>query len=305
LPDLTGKVMIVTGGNTGIGYATVKHLARRGAKIYLAARNEIKGKDAVARLEAEGLGPGNGSIVYLKLDLSHPRQAKEAAVEFMAMEDKLDVLVNNAGAMILPYAKTYEGVQDTMLINYISPFVFTKTLLPLLTKTAKSGSDVRIVNVVTNGHYYVPTPVRFQTLDDFNLEYKGMILSCLRRYFLSKLAGVLFSGELQRRLDADNIPITVISVHPGGVNSGWSDHATFPKLAAWIASWFMLHPDQGAYTSVIAAASKDVAETPEKYRNAYLVPIGEFGTPSATSQDARLAAELWETTERFITSIGL
>jgi len=306
LPPLTGKVMLVTGGNTGVGYATVKHLARCGAKVYLAARNEIKGKNAVARLEAEGLGPGNGSVVFLKLDLSHPRQAKDAAVEFMALEDRLDVLVNNAGAMVVNYAITHDGIQDSVMINYISPFVFTTTLLPLLIRTAKqSGSDVRIVNVSSDGHRYVQTPVHFRNLDDFNLEFKGKILSRLRRYFLSKLAFMLFSAELQRRLNADDIPITVIAVHPGAVNAGWSAHTPFPKLVAWLASWIMLHPDQGAYTSTIAAASKDVIENPEKYKNAYLIPFGQLGTPSATSQDPELAAELWNTTEGFVASISL
>ncbi|KAH9921374.1 hypothetical protein B0H21DRAFT_701637, partial [Amylocystis lapponica] len=92
LPDLTGKVIIVTGGSSGIGYATLQHLARHGAKVYMAARSEAKAQAALARLEAEGVAPGNGTVRWLPLDLCDPRNAQKAAEEFMAKEKRLDVL---------------------------------------------------------------------------------------------------------------------------------------------------------------------------------------------------------------------
>ncbi|KAG2034781.1 hypothetical protein BDR03DRAFT_1013094, partial [Suillus americanus] len=90
LPDLSGKVILITGGNAGIGYSTVKHLARRGAKVYMAARNQTKAEEAIAQLKVEGLGPGNGDIIWLELDLKDPRNAKKAAERFMKLEKRLD-----------------------------------------------------------------------------------------------------------------------------------------------------------------------------------------------------------------------
>ncbi|KAK7683130.1 hypothetical protein QCA50_013803 [Cerrena zonata] len=136
VPDLSGKVMIVTGGNAGIGLATVRHLARSGAKVYLGARNEEKAKAAIEKLKQEGLGPKNGEVIWLKLDLSDPKKAKEAALEFLEKEKKLDVLVNNAAMTLEPYTKTHYDIQDVMVINVLSPIVFTNTLLPLMKETA-------------------------------------------------------------------------------------------------------------------------------------------------------------------------
>lgn len=96
IPDLTGKTILVTGGNAGIGYATVKHLARKGAKVYMAARNKARAEAAIAKLKSEGLGPGNGEVIWLELDLGDPRNPKKAAQEFMDKEDRLDVLIHNA-----------------------------------------------------------------------------------------------------------------------------------------------------------------------------------------------------------------
>jgi len=96
LVDLKGKVVIVTGGNRGIGYATVRFFARAGAKVYLAARNPQAALEAIQLLDSDGLGPGNGEILFLKLDQSDPRKAKAAAEEFLKRESRLDILVLNA-----------------------------------------------------------------------------------------------------------------------------------------------------------------------------------------------------------------
>ena len=92
LPDLTGKVIIVTGGNGGIGYSTIQHLARKGAKVYMAARNESKATSAIEKLKSESFEPGNGEIVFMKINLSDPKQVKNAAERFVQMESRLDVL---------------------------------------------------------------------------------------------------------------------------------------------------------------------------------------------------------------------
>jgi NAD(P)-dependent dehydrogenase (short-subunit alcohol dehydrogenase family) len=122
---------------------------------------------------------------------------------------------------------------------------------------------------------------------------------------LSKLAGILFSRQLQRRLDADGISITVIAIDPGAVNSNWAEDLPFPRLASFIGSLFLQHPDKAAYTQVIAAAAKEVKDNPEKYKGNYLIPIGQLSRPSIMAQDPELAIELWNTTEEFLASINV
>ncbi|KDQ58065.1 hypothetical protein JAAARDRAFT_129282, partial [Jaapia argillacea MUCL 33604] len=174
----------------GIGFKTVRHLARKGAKVYLAARNEARATAAIAELEAEGFGEGKGQVVWLKLDLADPRLAKSAAEDFMLHESRLDIL----------------GV-------HISPFVFTQAFFPVLKCTAEaSGSDVRVVNVASRGHAFAPSSIRFRDIDDFNQDFNRM----------SKLANILWCKELQKHYDAEGLPIIVMAIHPGDVDTGLS-----------------------------------------------------------------------------------
>ncbi|KAF9235463.1 NAD(P)-binding protein [Melanogaster broomeanus] len=311
LPDISGKVVIVTGGNTGIGYATIKHLARRGAKVYMAARNKSKAEEAIAKLKEEGLAPGNGEVIWLELDLSDPRNAKRTAEEFLSKEKRLDILIHNAAVMMDKYQLSSDGVQDIMVVNAISPFVLTRELLPVMNQTAAGpNADVRIVVVASMGHRMVSGTPRFRNIDDFNSEYKSSLVPPFARYCFSKLANVLYASELQRKLDAEGSPITVVSVHPGAVNT----FSQKPQLRVF--SWLMeimgrllyplvVNPDVGAYTSVIAAASPEVVQNPDRYRGAYLVPVGKLEQASDTARDEGLAKEMWETIEGFLAEKGI
>jgi len=309
LVDLKGKVIVVTGGNRGIGYATVQHLARAGAKVYIAARSQERAAAAIAKiLEVEGLA--SGSVVWHKLDLSDPRDAKKSAEEFMRLEDRLDILINNAAVIGGAYEKTSDGISTMATVNYISPFVFTRTLLPLLTATAQQpNSDVRIVNVSSMTQKFQPSSVRFKTPEDFNVTYRTSLLPGLMRYGHSKLCNLLHAKSLQNRFNAAEppIPITVISLHPGGVNS-FTDTWLFPRFSKWLVELAIQDLEHGAYNSVFAAASKEVAENREKYKGVYLDsnPTGSIAThKSGPLSDGALAEELWKTTEKFLTDIGL
>jgi len=146
LSDLYGKVVVITGGYSGIGYSTTQFLARKGAKVYIASRNEEATKQSIERLKNEGLG--DGSIHWHKLDLLDPRAVKSSAEDFMKKEDRLDILINNAGKGYGPFSLTKDGIRESMALNYLGHFVFTETLLPLLIQTSKQeGSDVRIIDV--------------------------------------------------------------------------------------------------------------------------------------------------------------
>jgi NAD(P)-dependent dehydrogenase (short-subunit alcohol dehydrogenase family) len=226
LRDLTGCVTVVTGGNTGIGYSTVLHLARCGAKVYLGARNEAKARAAIEKLQAEGLGPRQGEVVWLDVDLTYPRKAKEAAEFILSREQRLDILINNASKQALPYVRTSDGLSDSMAINHLSPFLFTITLLPLLTSTAwLPDADVRIVNITSTMYSWAKNP-RFDSIEainsDFHSDYGWFSSPRMQLYSYTKLANILHAKELQKRLDAENVPIIVTSVHPGLVFTGKS-----------------------------------------------------------------------------------
>ncbi|OJT02819.1 hypothetical protein TRAPUB_6675 [Trametes pubescens] len=315
LADLTGKVAIVTGGNSGIGYATVHNLARHGAKVYIAARSEERAKDAIERLRAEGLQPGNGELEWLELDLSDPRKAKASAEVFLTKEKQLDILVNNAGVMRIPYKidSTY-GIQLNMLVNHISPFVFTKALLPLLSETAKKPqSDVRIVIVSSQSISSMKgRDVHFRDINDINEKFGNGMFADYHRYAYSKLANVLYAKQLQRRLDFEGIPITVLTLHPGAVNTEGvrKDPAvTLPIIAPLfklVVGKLLFAASEGAHASSFAAASPIVKAERDKYKGAYLDPPGKIVPPPAPQAESKeLAEELWATTETILQSLKL
>ncbi|KAF5318873.1 hypothetical protein D9619_010947 [Psilocybe cf. subviscida] len=302
--DLQGKVAIVTGGNTGIGLATVRHLARAGATVYLAARNEARASAAIAQLAGEGLT----EITWLKLDLDDPRDAQKAAQEFLRREKRLDILINNAGMISAPYKIGPDGVSVMAMVNYLSPFVFTRALTPLLVKTAREvGSDVRIVNVTSIAHRLVPSGVKFENIFDLNIEYRWRPLSGFIRYGHSKLMQVLWTKSLQRHLNEDPLaPITVISVHPGGVDT-FTHTWPFPRLSKWVVGLTIATTEIGAYNSLFAAASKRVAADREKYKGAYLEsqPTGRIASPHKAALDEQSGTQLWSLTEAFLDGIGV
>ncbi|CCM00284.1 uncharacterized protein FIBRA_02314 [Fibroporia radiculosa] len=296
LPDLKGKVVLITGGAAGIGFAVVQHLARRGAKIYIAARTQDRAGDAIQRLRAAGLGPGNGQLAHVELDLADPRVAKKAAEEFMAKEGRLDILINCAAI-------------------YIGHFVFTRTLMPVLKRTASEpNSDVRIVHVSSDGFDAVRHSVQFRTIEDFNNEYKDNVFPwpSLMRYCYSKLLIMLAAAEQQRRLDDEGVPILVMTTHPGAINSDgaqkWIDSFGPGLLGAIVAFFINLvfnTPIKGAYSTVFAAAAPQVRAEPRKYRAAYIKPPSEISPVAERARDPAKGKELWEMTETFLDEIGV
>ncbi|KAL7281916.1 hypothetical protein ACG7TL_003382 [Trametes sanguinea] len=319
VPDLSGKVAIVTGGNAGIGFAIVQHLARHGAKVYMGARNEQRANAALERLRAEGLlvGPGNGEVVWLKLDLSDPRDTKRAAEEFMRKEERLDILINNAALLLVPYQKSHDGIQDVVMVNYIGTYVFTRALLPILKRTAREpGSDVRIVAVNSDANEQCPHDVRFRDLDDLNKEFADKSFPQFLRYAFSKLMQWMFMRELQQQLDEEGVPILCLGVDPGQVNTG---SATFQGVRAYansvgpilapiyilIANLFFAPPTKGAYGAVFAAASPVPRAREKEYKGALLKNSGAKTSASPLADKAELRKELWDTTARTLKYLGV
>ncbi|KII91225.1 hypothetical protein PLICRDRAFT_37946 [Plicaturopsis crispa FD-325 SS-3] len=308
LPSLDGKVILVTGANAGIGYATVKHLVRRGAKVYLGARSESKATGAIASLEAEGLGDAGGKVLWARVDLGDPREAKKCAEEFLNREQKLDVLINNAAMGALtrePFKKTADGISEIMVTNHFSPFVFTQTLLPLLKRTAEiPGADVRIVNLASRASNFVSKTVRFRTVEDYNLSYEdSWFWPEFRRYAFTKFCNILWTRALQAHLEGTSI--IAISVHPGGVNT-FAHRLPFPRFFHAVLPYLgLVSPHEGAYTSVIAAAFPDVRAQPDVYKGAFLMPIGRVSAPPVATRSNELATELWESTDMILKDLGI
>ncbi|KAF9486147.1 NAD(P)-binding protein [Pholiota conissans] len=307
LPDLTGKVIFVTGANHGIGYATVKHLAGRGAKVYLGSRSEEKGLAAVASLELEladlsskgkdaAKRPTPGKVIYHHCDMSTPAQAKETAEKLIEKEERLDVLINNAGVL------ADKAIQDQiMMVNHFGTFQITQSLLPLLIKTAKEpNSDVRIVYVGSDAHKLgrAKDPnIHFKTEADFKPDTSKDWFPAFSTYCISKLTNVLTLKAWQRRVAENNI--TCLVVHPGAVNT-FADRLPLRFLLNPIVNLFFVSPDVGAYNSCFAAASPLVKAEPEKYRGAYLVPTGKVKLEGENARNEALQEEIWESTVRIL-----
>ncbi|THH20252.1 hypothetical protein EW146_g1098 [Bondarzewia mesenterica] len=305
IPDLNGKVAVVTGANTGIGYHTAEQLAIHGAKVYLACRTESKALAAISRMEKDTPTlKGADRVIWLPLDLSSIHSAKKAAEEILAKETRLDILVNNAGRLAEDYVLSEDGIEQTVAVNHIGHFVLTTTLLPLLKATARlPGADVRIV-IVSSIAYKTPGQTKFDSLEDFNAVQgksgkENIWLTKYWRYCSSKLMNLLFTAELQRRFDEEDVPINVITLHPG---SGAQSSSPFMiRILLWFVA---ITPLEGAYTSLFAATSAEVAAAPDKYKGKYLESYGKtVKLTTKESQDPVLAKRLWNTTEKVVADV--
>ncbi|EJT98037.1 daunorubicin C-13 ketoreductase [Dacryopinax primogenitus] len=314
IPDLTGRVAIVTGANIGLGYQTALQLANHGATVYLTTRSEAKALDTIKRLEeANPSLTDSGRLRWLELDLTLVHNAKAAAEEFLKKEARLDILVNNAGQMAADFEVTAEGLSHIMASDHVSPFAFTTALLPLLEKTARlPDADVRVVTISSIQHSYAPTSTKFVTPADFRdmcgpeESVNSSILQQTARYGQAKLANILFARELQRRWDAAGIPGISISLHPGVVHTAGAERVarSFGAGILWpLVTLFIMTPPQGAITQLFAATSPDVRQNVEKYKGQYLVPYGSVATPSAMARREGLAEELWNLSEKVVQEI--
>ncbi|KIO24264.1 hypothetical protein M407DRAFT_26282 [Tulasnella calospora MUT 4182] len=306
IPNLKGKVAIVTGANSGIGYETAKWLAAKGAKVYLGARDEDRGKSAVERITESIAGhPSVGSVHWLELDVETPRRAKAGAQKFLAQESRLDILINNAGVNLLNYSTASEGgltFNKVMSINHLGAFVLTQELLPVLTRTAiEPGSDVRVIVVSSWMSKDVSTKFDFRTLEGWNALNGDGFSAAGKRYVASKLANVLFVKELQSRLDAEGLPITCLAINPGLVDSG-AQKKSFPTgiisvLIVWITKTLGLTSEQGSFASLFAATAPEIKALPEKWKGAYMEPYNRWTEASVYGNDKQLAKDLWACSE--------
>lgn len=245
---LDGKTVIVTGANTGIGKETAVDLASRGARVILACRDLARATLAADDIRQRS---GNGNVVVKKLDLASLKSVRQFAKDVLETEERLDILVNNAGIMSCPQWQTEDGFEMQFGVNHLGHFLLTNCLLELLKKSAPS----RIVNVSSLAHE--TAEIYF---DDINLEKD---YTPKKAYKQSKLANVLFSRELSRRLQ--DTGVTVYSLHPGIIHTELGRHF-WPKLPLWKRVLFqplmvfIKTPWEGAQTSIYCAVDERLAE---------------------------------------------
>jgi NAD(P)-dependent dehydrogenase (short-subunit alcohol dehydrogenase family) len=273
---MQGKVVVITGGTSGIGQVAAQELAGMGARIVLVARSQSRGEATLAKLR--DLSPGQKHSVHYG-DLSRLAELTRIAKEIAAAEPRIDVLINNAGAMFGKRQVTDDGVELTLATNHLSYFVLADGLKERLIASAPS----RIVNTSSHAHYR-------STLDFENLQYEHDYKS-FPAYSRSKLCNILFTRVLARRLAGTGV--TANSLHPGFVKTRFGDESggAMARIIG-LMKLFAITPEKGAETIVYLASSDDVAKTTGLYY--YKCKPVE---PSKIAQDDAAAERLWEYTE--------
>lgn len=290
IPDLKGKKIIVTGGNSGLGYESVKAFAQKGASVILACRNLTKGENAKNEILKEY---PSGKIQVMELDLANLASVKAFSEQFKQEYSQLDVLMNNAGIMATPNIKTADGFEAQLGTNHLGHFALTAHVLPLLKSTPKS----RVVNVSSLAH-------KGGKMDFYDLMFeKGRKFMPMRAYGQSKLANLLFAYELQRFFEANIIDSISVAAHPGGSNTRLASHfedSRFMKLVSKMARGAMQSAAKGALPQI--RASVDPMVTGGEYYGPD--GIGEvFGWPvkvksNSASHNVGHARILWDISEK-------
>ena len=277
-PLMEGKTCLITGGSDGIGYTAARELARMGARVVIVGRNAAKTDAAVERIIAE---TGNPAVERLLADLSSQREVRRVAAEALERLPRLDVLLNNAGAIFLSNRRSVDGIEMTFALNHIGYFMLTNLLLERLRESAPA----RVINVSSSSHAH---PGRFRLED---LPEPGSNRG-YRAYGRSKLCNILFTYELARRLEGTGI--TVNALHPGLVQTNIArNNGLLGRMVNFFIGARGVDADRGAETLVYLAASPEVEGVTGKFFvDCRAVPS------SVLSYDAGLAAELWEMSER-------
>ena len=281
LPDQSGRVAIVTGSNSGIGFETARVLAEKGASVVMACRNLDKANPKAEEIRAQAPG---ATIEVMALDLSDLESVGSSAEAFAAKYSRLDLLINNAGVMIPPYGKTAQGFESQFGVNHLGHFALTGALLELLVNTPGS----RVVNVSSMAHYFGKID-----FSDLNWErgYKAQAA-----YAQSKLANLLFTYELQRRLDEAGKQTVVVAAHPGWTETNLQKHSS---SVMFLNRFFAQGPLMGALPTLYAATESDVQGAEYYGPSGFLEMNGPPKKVSSNkrSRDQNVAERLWNVSE--------
>lgn len=280
---LAGKTILVTGATSGIGFIAARALAAMGATVVLVGRDPAKARASVAQIQRETSAT---AVHALTADLSSMQEVRRLAADYQAQYPRLDVLLNNAGAVFLSHQTTVDGYERTFALNHLAPFLLTHLLLDRL----KADAPARVVTVSSIAH-------RGRTMDlsDVNQTRRGY--SAWRAYGESKLANILFTYALARRLEGSGV--TANTLHPGFVATGFAkNNGPFWQAAMTLVRPFAISPQRGAQTSIYLASSPDVADVSGRY-----FVQSKPAKSSAASYDVAMQERLWSLSEQ-LTGIG-
>ena len=292
ISDQRGRVALITGANTGLGFQAAKVLAGRGATVVLACRDGARASEAVTRIRAAVPG---AEVATLHLDLASLASVRAAAGDFRDRYRRLDLLINNAGLMIPPYGRTADGFESQFGVNHLGHFALTGLLLDRLLQTP----GARVVTVSSNAHHR--GTVNF---DDLQSQHRYHAMTA---YAQSKLANILFTYELQRRLASANAPASAVAAHPGAAGTDLTRHspAHFRFVAhprtRFLFGWLIQDPERGALP-ILRAATDGAAVGGDYFGpDGWREFTGRFPVRVATSPAARdedLQQRLWAESEQ-------
>lgn len=276
---MNGKTVLITGASTGIGLQSAIGLAKLGAEVVMVGRDEARTAQAAELVRSQ---TGNQAVSYLLADLSSLKDVRKLAQEFRDKYKKLDVLLNNAGAIFLTRKVSVDGYEMSLALNHLNYFLLTDLLLDMV----KAGPSGRVVNVASRAHYR--GHVNFDDLQSQH-GYNGM-----RVYGMSKLMNVLFTYELARRLQGTNV--TANCLHPGFVASNFAgNNGWFVRFGMKFMSG-RISVEDGAKCSIYLASSPDVQGVSGKYFNYDLKETRS----SDESYDEAEAKRLWDVSEQLV-----
>jgi retinol dehydrogenase-12 len=270
---MMGKTCLITGGTSGIGEITARELARKGATVVVVGRSRQRCDATIARIRE---ATGSESVAAMVADLSAQAEVRRLAQEFRSQCPKLDVLINNAGAIFTKRHESPDGIELTFALNHLAYFLLTDLLLD----TLKASAPARVVNVASFAH----TMVKGINFDDIESRkrYRGFPV-----YGMSKLANILFSRELSHRLAGTGV--TSNSLHPGFVRTRFTEGKGLGWAFGLLEKAIAISPEEGAKTSIYLASSPEV----EGVSGKYFVKSKE-ATPSRAAQDDEAARRLWD-----------
>jgi retinol dehydrogenase 12 len=273
------KVCVITGATDGIGKEAAYALALQGAKLLIHGRDPDKGARAVAELKARSRNP---AIEFLQADFGSLAEVRRLAAAVMAHTPRIDVLINNAGVMLVNRTSSKEGYELTFAVNHLAPFLLTHLLL----NTLKSGTPARIVTTASHAHRGAAL-----NFDDLQATRK---YSAMGAYGSSKLANILFTRALAKRLE--DTTVTATCLHPGFVRTSFGrDMAPFPRSIFRLVSRFARSPEKGAETVVYLATSPEV----QGASGGYYFDC-KLTQPSPAAQDDEAAERLWQVSEKLV-----
>ncbi len=274
--ELAEKTCLVTGGTLGIGTVALREFARRGAQIFMVVRNRSKGEALIQNIRAE---VPDARLELLIGDLSLQSDIRRVASEFLGKETPLHLLLNNAGVMQLGHPLTDDGIDFMFAVNHLAYFLLTNLLLERM----KASAPARIVSVASEAHR--PSKIDFDDVE-------GLKVNGIRNYGRTKLANILFTKELARRLDGSGV--TANCVHPGYVRTALGTHHGAWATALAAVGWpFARTPERGAETSIYLSTSAEVEGVSGQY-----FMDSKPKQPNAFSESPEHASRLWEVSRK-------